>query len=110
MEAKKLVLENSNHCLETDVFTVINICPPPERLPPYNTICDPLYVVTHNGADIYVRIVDVWFSSFRNITDFQTLWATGRFADEWRQDFKEKHPEVEADTKCMIVCYKREFL
>lgn len=108
MDPKRLVLENGNNCLALDVFLQINVAPPRSRLPHYEQIADQLYVVEHEGNQVFVRLIEIWFLKFREISSIDTLMVSGLRSGEWKLRFLEKHPETTEESEMAIYCYKKE--
>jgi len=100
---KELKLTNENNILECDAFVKINLAPGQLKESDF----DQVYLVKHNGKDIFVKIVDILRVSFSRVSSIMTLPATGHESHEWRRQWREKHADTTDDTEMAVYYYKK---
>ncbi len=104
---KELSIHNHNNKLATECFIVIDLSPGRNKVPPRSVMEGRLYSASHDGETIFVKIIDMLFIKFHQLTDHITLWANGLSYIDFKKEFFEKHNHAVEETEVIVYYYRR---
>lgn len=105
MEAKPLTLTNENNRLNCDGFIQIHFAPAHGSV--RESDFDKIYSVNHDGAQLFLKLIDFKRTTFENIGSVYTIPSTGMTGDAWAKQWLKKYPKTKPDTEMAIYCYQR---
>lgn len=113
--AKPLKIENENNRLDQQEFSVIHFAPARAHFDSHGELVpgvrqkdfDRVYVVQHQGKDLYVKLKDFLRIPFKKISNGYTQQSCGQDAYFWKFDFMTKYPKTTNETEMAIYYYER---